>query len=84
MQHISGSIEMDRFKIMLYMMKIVYFPNQMNLPDFPYKALVKKLYESLKDDLNNLNEKEYQLLDMPLSSVINQNFDSFQQSFVIL
>ena len=58
---------------MLYMMKTVHFPNQMNSDNFPYKALVKKLYEDLKKDLLNFQEKDYQLCTMPLSNFLNQN-----------
>lgn len=63
------------------MMKTVQFPNQINLEGFPYKALVKKIYEDLKEDLENFKEKEYQLLDSPLDDLINKNFDLFSQSF---
>ncbi len=70
-----GNIDTDRFKVMLYMMKTVHFPNQINTSDFPYKALVEKLYQDLKEDLANFNEKDYQLLDMPLLDFLNHNFN---------
>lgn len=81
LQDINGSIEIDRLKIMLYMMKIIQFPNHMNLENFPYKALVKKLYEDFKEDLKNFHEEDYQLLDIPLGEFINQNFYSSLQGF---
>jgi hypothetical protein len=80
LQDLNGNIEIDRVKIMLYMMKTANFPNRMDLVDFLYKALVKKLYESFEEDLNNFNENEYQLLDLPLSEFLNQNKEYFGQS----
>ena len=72
----NGNIETDRFKIMLYMMKTIHFPNTINSKNFPYKALIKKIYEDLNEDLINFNEKDYQLLDTPLNIFLNQNQSS--------
>lgn len=63
------------------MMKIIQFPNQMNLDNFPYKALIKKLYEDFKEDLENFHEEDYQLLDISFDEFINQNFYSSSKGF---
>ncbi len=70
----KGTKIFDRFLIMLYMMKTVEHPNEMDLDDFPYKALVEKIYKDLKEDLENFNEKDYKLNDMILEDYI-KNID---------
>ena len=45
----------------------------MNLKNFPYKALVTKLYEDLQEDLATFPEQNYQLDEIPLSDFINQD-----------
>ncbi len=73
---IDGEIIFDRFFIMLYMMKSLKSPNEMEFEDFPYKALVKKIYEDLRDDLNNFQEEKYQLLDITLNEFVYNNLET--------
>lgn len=79
LKHMNGSIIIDRFTIMLYMMKLVNLPNRVDLEDFIYVALIKRLYENLKEDLVDFNEKEYQLLDIPLQEFVNKKEEFFPQ-----
>ena len=51
----DGLIEIDRFKIMLYILKTV----NLDMDNILYKALILKIYDDLKEDLANFNEKGY-------------------------
>ena len=65
----DGLIEIDRFKIMLYMLKTI----NLDMDNILYKALILKIYDDLKEDLANFNEKAYQLEDMPLNIFLKQD-----------
>ncbi len=56
----DGLIQIDRFKIMIYMLKTI----NLGMDNILYKALILKIYDDLKEDLANFNEKTYQLEDL--------------------